>query len=45
MDAIKFLINSNELFFIAMVLGIAACSGVFQQTFREKFNLERMLSS
>ena len=30
---------------IAMMLGIAACSGVSLQTFREKFNLERMLSS
>ncbi len=43
MDAVKFPINSMEMFFIAMLLGIAAycffslCSG------RNKFNLERML--
>lgn len=43
MDAIKFPINSNELFFIAMVLGIAAYCGISLLTFKKKFNLERML--
>ena len=43
MDAIKFPINSNELFFIAMLLGIAAYCAVSLLTFKEKFNLDRML--
>lgn len=43
MDAIKFPINSNELFFIAMVLGVAAYCIFSLLTFKEKFNLDRML--
>lgn len=43
MNPIKFPINSNELFFIAMVLGIVAYCGVSWLTFKEKFNLDRML--
>jgi len=43
MDPIKFPINSNELFFFAMVLGIVSYCGVSYLTRKEKFNLDRML--
>lgn len=43
MDAIKFPINSYELLFLAMLLGIVAYCGVSLLTFKGKFDLDRML--
>lgn len=43
MNAVKFPINSNEIFFISMVLGIFFYCTVSFLTKKESFNLERML--
>ena len=43
MDPVKFPINSNEIFFLSMVLGIIAYCSVSFLTMKEPFNLERML--
>ena len=43
MDPLKFPINSMEIFFIAMITGIVCYVGVSLLTYKEPYNLERML--
>ena len=43
MNAVKFPINSNEIFFISMVLSITMYCLISRLTCRRPFNLERML--